>query len=274
MTQFILGIGAQKSGTTWLYDYLVTNGDLRRGRIRPKELHVWDHREIEEFRPRRRRVTQITNLSRYHLWRMERAPDYYFDYFAKVLSRGGTAVDITPSYAGLSQDTFERIAEGFEARGIKVKCVFLLRDPVDRCVSGFAHNKVRARAGEVRMGVDDAQAVTEAFRSYVTSQSCAYRTRYEETIAKATAAFGSERFKAVLFEEIFKGDGLRGLTAFLDLPYRPEQLGKMANVARRTFDIPEAARAFCAMEYEATYRATLEMLPASKELWSGWKYLT
>ncbi|WP_052254330.1 sulfotransferase family protein [Leisingera sp. ANG-S5] len=273
MKQFILGIGGQKCGTTWLYDYIIADSRFKRGAIKPKELHVWDHKEIPEFFPRRRRLSQVLNLSRYHLWRMERSDEYYFDYFARLLETGGTAVDITPSYSGLSQSTLEKIQEGFARRGVPVKCVFLMRDPVARCVSAFGHNKVRARPGEVRMGVDEAKETGAAFRAFFTSESCRYRTQYEVTIERAQAAFGAEDFASFLYEEIFSGGALEPLSAFLGLPCQAERLGKKSNVARKSYDMDADALRDCARFYEGTYRSIAALQPAVLQLWPGMRSL-
>lgn len=43
---FLLGVGAQKSGTTWLYKYLSDNSNVSFGPL--KEYHIWDGIYIKE----------------------------------------------------------------------------------------------------------------------------------------------------------------------------------------------------------------------------------
>ena len=47
--RFILGLGAQKAGTTWLSQYIRNDPQFRVGPIVRKELHVWDRRDMALF---------------------------------------------------------------------------------------------------------------------------------------------------------------------------------------------------------------------------------
>ncbi|WP_417690106.1 sulfotransferase domain-containing protein [Roseibium sp.] len=273
MQKFVLGIGAQKSGTTWLYEYISKDYRFRRGPVKPKELHVWNHREISEFHEKRRRLTNAFNLSRLYLWRMEKSDYFYFDYFTNLLKHGGIAVDITPAYSGLSQGTLIRINDEFAKRNILLQCVFLMRDPVARCVSGFGHNRSRSVSREVRQGAPRGKEVNESFREYFKSESCMFRTRYDITIKNALSAFGKEKFGAFLYEDIFKGDGLQQLADFLEMPPRPELLDRKANVARKSYEIEESAKRECAQFYAETYAYVSALIPSAKATWKGMQYL-
>jgi hypothetical protein len=95
-----LGIGAQKAGTTWLYEMLVRHPEVRFAAF--KELHYWNNPEREP-------------LERYRA---------KFD--------GAEAFgDITPAYQFLPVATIREIRAAFP----DVRLVFIIRNPIDRAWS-------------------------------------------------------------------------------------------------------------------------------------------
>ena len=65
--------------------------------------------------------------------------------------------DITPSYALLDAPTLGSIRNNFAERGIAVKPVFLMRDPIERFISS---RRMKLR----KQGLRDATAEAEALR--------------------------------------------------------------------------------------------------------------
>jgi hypothetical protein len=99
-----LGIGAQKAGTTWLYEHLKAHPQVRFPA--DKELHFWDlpaGRDLD--------------------WYRAQFPDY-----PDSSLRNG---EITPAYAVIGP---KRIAEVYEAFP-SIRLVYLLRNPMDRAWS-------------------------------------------------------------------------------------------------------------------------------------------
>jgi len=143
---FLLGVGAQKAGTSWLHKQLHRRPDADFGCL--KEYHVHDARTIPAL-ARFRRVD--IRLKDPHTWLQPRSwmrqwfihnPNRYTDYFAWLLKRSRLKSrqirltgDITPSYALLSAETLGEIKANFEQRSIPVKPVFLMRDPLERLIS-------------------------------------------------------------------------------------------------------------------------------------------
>ena len=122
---FLLGVGAQKAGTSWLHDQLDRRKDTDFGFL--KEYHVFDALELEHFSSfRPKNPTPL----KWRTWRrarfMER-PERYFDYFTSRLKPSNIRLtgDITPSYAGLSAQSFQRIKNAFQERGVQMRAVFL-----------------------------------------------------------------------------------------------------------------------------------------------------
>jgi Sulfotransferase family len=167
---FLLGLGCQKGGTTWLHAYLERHPQVARGFC--KEHHVvdahfqeprraWQDERIDRTRalvatlrrtPGLQRQARIAGLER-ALARYERQKwlaadlDRYVDYFAGLMREqpGRRLVhDITPSYAGLQAAELAEVRERLEAAGFDVRAVFIMRDPVERAFSAFRMGLSRA----------------------------------------------------------------------------------------------------------------------------------
>ena len=162
MKTFLLGVGCQKGGTTWLHDYLVEHPECNLG-FR-KEYHVFDTRWLRDpsvekfyFGAIDRLVTRASR-NRSNFKKEGVAPDKdlqnsllhmsiltdiekYAEYFSHVhASNEATKLvgDITPSYSGLNSEHFKEIRQLLERHGFHVKVVFLMRDPVERtCCRGL-----------------------------------------------------------------------------------------------------------------------------------------
>lgn len=250
---FLLGVGAQKAGTTWLHRYLDSFPETDLGEL--KEYHVWDALTVpamEYFllRPREevslrggiRRVRQRLGLRKPSLQeRMQRDPEAYFDYFAALLSRPGIRLtaDITPSYTALSANTLQRISEGFASRGIETRVVLLLRDPADRCWSAARMykgmgKKDLARDHGVDISLDDAAAVLD----YSRSEQAWLRTDYPRTLQSLREVFPEERLFVGCYETFFSTGELERLGSFFGLKADASRLGVRVNAsdARHSLD--------------------------------------
>jgi hypothetical protein len=96
-----LGIGAQKAGTTWLYEQLRKHPDI--GFPAGKEIHFWDAQR-------------------------ERGLDWYRGLFQ---SRDLVEGEITPAYAFQADVTVAEIASAFP----DLRLIYIMRNPIDRAWS-------------------------------------------------------------------------------------------------------------------------------------------
>ena len=118
--------------------------------------------------------------------------DNYFNYFDNLWLGGSPLIthvgDITPAYATLPAKAFEEIKTGLESRGFRIKVIFIMRDPIERCWSAVRMSiGKRIRNGELRFLNDEIQLLEEIFRSTI----CERRTRYEETVETLEKVFDS-----------------------------------------------------------------------------------
>ena len=123
-----LCVGAQKAGTTWLYQQLDSHSDFWMPPI--KELHYFDELcRVQRARPPRcrdeRDLRFLESMKSLSVGPSIDLKDYarLFEPKASLLSG-----DITPTYSTLSEKVIRRIVEHF--RNLKV--IFLARDPVER----------------------------------------------------------------------------------------------------------------------------------------------
>jgi hypothetical protein len=158
-----LGIGAQKCGTTWLFELLSLHPRVRFPA--GKEVHYWDsHRD--------------------------RGIDWYKSLFA---GQPPSAVvgEITPAYAILPTDTIAEVARTFPA----LRLIYLLRNPIERAWSAALMAMQRAE-----LEIDE--ATDQWFIDHFESKGSRARGDYETCIRNWRAAFSDEQLALILHERI------------------------------------------------------------------------
>lgn len=175
-----LGIGAQRSGTTWLYAQLLGHPQVFVP-TRRKELHYFD-------------------------WNHDRGAGWYERWFPspEELARGGyrASGEITPEYL-LDESAPARIAGALP----EVRLIAMLRDPVDRAFSQYCFRV--QRFGERR--------TFERF--YAERPDARRRGQYAARLAEYRRYFPSERFLVLVAESAFSRpqQAVRELARFLSV---------------------------------------------------------
>lgn len=269
---FLLGVGAQKAGTTWLYRHLQRQPGVRFG-LR-KEMHFFDAATVPEFAGIRTRMVRAAMLqsARRVLARgigvekdiaepletisFYRNDQNYFEYFARLLDSEGTTLvgDITPNYAALSGDTLEHIRRNFERRGIRVHALFIIRDPVERYLSDCAmmyrrplrHRRPRLfeRAGRF-------------VRRMIAQPQMELKGRYERTIRNLETAFDAEDVTVEFYERLFTPERFAPIMHRLGLSYCGADFNVREFAGRRLAISPDMRTAI-ASHYQATYEFMCE----------------
>lgn len=310
---FLLVVGAQKAGTTWLHSWLETATGFAAGMR--KEYHVWDALTVPEMAhfqitPRRlfkRGEMLFAKGSPFHgkslprlvalaLWgarldpaqsnlaamraelhdnpqwlraKLQRNPDAYFAHFAALLAApdAKVAADITPSYAGLPVETLRTIRDGMLARGIKIKVIFLMRDPVSRC---FSQARMKAASYRARgMGSDSAQDWLQAnFNEGVMH----FRSDYPTVVGNLRQVFQPEEIYIDLYETLFTPAGQAALEAFVGLPLDPALRDTKVREGRPDELTDDLARRV-AKEYHFVYDWAAREFPQVRDLWQGYALL-
>lgn len=279
---FLLGAGAQKAGTTWLHAYLTHFDDVDFGPI--KEYHIWDGLSVPEFAefdtrgrsvPLRRRLRAAWRgigggapdellLRR----RLQSDPARYFDFFAALLARPGVRMtgDITPSYSALPLPVLSRIRAGFAERGIPTRAVFLMRDPVERCLSAI---RMYRRAGKSMQGVDITLPDDEMLMRYVTGPQALLRTDYPAALDRLGAAFEPQALHVGFYETMFEAEEFARLNAFLGCTPDPAFIARRFNTTEREAALAPELRARAARALRGIYDETARRFPQAETLWAA-----
>ena len=201
-----LVIGAQRSGTTTLYDLLVQHPDVRAART--KEVHYFDLHH-------------------------DRGPAWYRSNFPLHMGSGDRpwlTGEASPLYLFHPLAAARAAAEVPDARLLAV-----LRNPVDRAFSHYQHERAKGReplsfadavdqelartASGWRRAVSGAPATDRALRSY----SYVARGHYAEQLARWLGVFAADQLLVVRAEDLFTDPATQIKKVFdhLDLPSFP-----------------------------------------------------
>jgi hypothetical protein len=270
---FILGVGAQKSGTTWLYSYLNTFDCVDFGMM--KEYHVWDARQDPQ-------LFRIFNVDEGALFRhrdkprfpklqlkyaMQNVEGFYGFYFQSLLERTGKTItgDITPSYCALTAETLLTLKQELEDRGFNVRVVFLMRDPVERIWSSVRmERRIALNNGTDPVVLGDETAHVAEFYA---SPAAEVRTDYPRTIENIEAAFARKDIFYGFYESLFTKRTLRDISAFLGVPMSEEHTKVRVNVTERTATLSEDLRQQIALHYADVYAFCNDRFPETRTIW-------
>ena len=296
---FILGVGAQKGGTTWLHRQLNNNSNIDLG-FR-KEYHVFD--AIEDYEPittnnnlkngfRERRIKKILDsykqdkLGRNLGMEKKKGKDRYmslelafidnvnnyFDYFDYLYLKNDqidAVGDITPNYALLKTKTFNLIRKGLEKRGFDVKVFFLMRDPVER-VWSLARMKDRKMSKDKKDRFNEFRFMERAVDSYFMS----YKSQYEKTISHLERAFDPAKIFYGFYENLFDTDNYQRIKNFLNIPLTPFDSSQIFNASPKSDSIPSELNNNLVKYFKPTYEFIADRHgDAVKKLWQGYQYL-
>ena len=264
---FVLGLGHQKCGTTWLYKHL--SQSLLFARTPMKEYQVWsglDHPQMQAFREPLALSTFVNREKRLRFL-MQLNHKFYFDHFAQKLgSRTPSIADITPSYSCLSTERLTYIKDEFAQRDIRVKAVILIRDPLARIKSAVRFNLDRAYYEEgIKPGETSFEAALE---QYYKTAHCLIRTQYHHTIERAKQVFDPGSLYIGVFENMFSRESIDRLAEFLEIePQYALSAKKINRTSGRVVDTP--LDNLIKEHFGDVYRYCYKHFPETKILWSS-----
>ena len=258
MKKFILGVGAQKAGTTWLHRYFRSFDCFDPGFA--KEYHVFDALTLPECPGVRDDIQAqaLAELGRgFDKWKdaatikqiaMLSDTEYYFFYFNKILHKDGVqfSADITPTYSGLSAETLSYIKAGFQKRRIEVLPIFLMREPVSRLNSMV---KMRFRENGI---VASKEQELDAMRQLCGSAHERIRSDYQFTYRNLEEVFGDHKFVG-FYENLFTDAEIDRLCQFLGLPRNPANFKKRINQSPSLNKFDESELRAFRQHYEDQY---------------------
>ncbi|MGR3710348.1 MAG: sulfotransferase [Alterinioella nitratireducens] len=238
-------IGAQKAGTSWLYDLLRRSPECHFGRN--KEMHYFDVMAGKAMQPMKTRLTKL----RTHAERLQHetgpvnraaleqlrnltelltiytgpttGPKRHLAYLDSLLGGRSTETlicDITPAYSMLDAPHFADMASIGAAR-----FVFILREPVARM---WSQMRMAVRLRDLSQEGDDAsyaEACNDQARRILkrAKPTTLGRSDYARTMAELEAAVPADRIMYVFYERLFEPETVAQICDFLGIaPIAPD----------------------------------------------------
>lgn len=266
----IVGIGAQKAGTTWLSQML---GQHPRVWAPPfKELQFFNARFIPEhqkwlpwhFRRGKMNIAKrfdaqgqaMPAMLQAYLDRLTRDPMFTNHWYKVAFSpapEGKLPLDVTPEYSTLPPEGVEFVARFLP----RAKFIYLVRHPVDRAVSQLKMNLDRARrrpASEQEWMAEIADPVLMDRGDYMT-----YMPRWNQH-------FGPDQLLYLPFGMI-QSDPLglmRQIETFLDLePHEYANLGRRVFPGPKGLTVPDPIRASLREKLDPQFQWLQDHFPAA-----------
>lgn len=273
---YFVGVGAAKSGTSWLANYLSVHPDVAMSPI--KELHYFDARFCPEFcghwdkewaavqeKLKARSLTDQSEELREKLrcvaLRLEMIPQpqKYVQYFDALVTDSHRAFgEITPSYSLLPARGFA----GIKALYPDAKFVYLMRDPVSRFLSQIKFIQ-RLRSVQGKKPLEKFDANQKAL-GLLSNPEYVNRGDYQSTIETLFEVAGEDQVCVLFYEHLFSADTqeleLRKLCEFLNVSYRPADISSRINAGDELHfdeDVKVAIRA----RFASTYNFVEEHYP-------------
>ena len=227
-------IGAQKCATTWLHDYFVRHPDVKVP-ILHKELHYWNtvrppfdrHVDLSAgariwYRFKRFGMRtfggedQRLKAKQWYLWeRALRGGDVSHRSYADLLFfgyNGESAVgEITPEYSIQSSDVLTEMA----SLSPHSRFIFLMRDPIDRFISGCRMNLSRAGLSITKEALCEQVDVALSGDPHRTL----IRSKYDKSIENIILAGMESRTCLMFYEQLFRDCSIRRLCEFLGVKF-------------------------------------------------------
>ncbi len=275
-------IGAAKSGTSWLHDYLRGHGQVHLRAL--KELHYFDVlepglgkwqykalvRQAGNMRDRLRAGLGNAESLRERLADLEAwletfdgetADDAaYLAYLRQGAGAGARWVgDFTPAYALLSEATFAHMA-GLAG---ETRFVYLLRDPVERAWSNI-------RMVAKNAGAADPEALHQReLRDLVAgnNRKIALRSDYRGTLERLFRAVPRAQVHVEFYERLFTPRAIERLCGFLGIEVEPAAFERRVHKGREA-GLEPAGRAALAAWLKPQYEYVKEVMGGLPRAWT------
>ena len=280
---FILGVGAQKAGTTYLF------GGIRESKSMfskcPKEMRILDNLDSNSKQNTIENIEKElknTNLSKKSSFQLKRRRDFiknpekYFDFFAdKASKKGITHVgEFTPSYCSLNKEQLKYVRDNLKARDFEIKIIFMLRDPFER-VSSMCRMGIKRKFKKDHKNLEELlrkdpyymkkfisqEQFERRLKSSYSKDWMQFRTCYEKTIENLQNMFKEDEIFIDFFEDMFNDNFKLKISRFLDLDDLVLQSNKIRNITPKFEPIKESLKSEIINYYKTTYLYIKQKFP-------------
>ncbi len=260
----LLGVGAQRSGTTWLSNFLKSLPEIFISEI--KELHFFggfyqnanwpasyfskqltsiDERQL--IKPSSG-ATQITSRQLALRERLSMGDDVanYKNYFEGRILGERYFCEMTPAYCMLPVSEFLRIRDNFP----RVKILFLMRNPADRFWSQVNFSKMKFPE----------LTALEICKRQMNNVNFIRRSDYKSTLETIHSVFPKNDIHVEFFEHLFTRTAIQRLCQFLEVEFREPEFRKVRN-ASNSSAIQTQVRQFIVGVLKQQYRYVKDTFP-------------
>ncbi|WP_167648882.1 sulfotransferase [Mameliella alba] len=231
-------VGAMKCATSWLHAYM---GGLEGVSPSPlKELHFFSRdfpehalsdmdllavRRLTLFLSQEGRPAEHLAASPMLQAALDRVQmiyddNAYFGHMARISTPQTRVIcDVTPAYSVLGTAGFSHMQAFCATQDIRLKLLFVMRDPVERLWSQLRHMQQQGLT-------EDA---TQAWADALDAPAIMARGDYRATVTALDDCFAPEDLLYLFYEDLAGGDALPRLCRFLDTPWRSPGPGLRRN---------------------------------------------
>jgi hypothetical protein len=200
--KFLLNVGAEKAGTTWLYEYFQNHPDFH---DMGKELNIIQRDDL---------VPALEDVDEY---RKDLSA-----FFLEVSMHKDVTGDFT-HYEGSSENIFRLYKEGLEKYDIEVVPVYIMRDPIQRAWSAW--NMIGG--GSTKMS----PAAEFVMSNFI---SC----RYKETVQALDSVFPNTMY--FFYENFFTQTNINSICDALEISRHPAECDVKVNEGIYSPKIPKS----------------------------------
>ena len=262
---FILGVGAQKAGTSWLYEYIRRSPKANLGQL--KEYQFWNMAFNKNSKKRHDLLNKPQlqfNSDDYLRWTMLTRKSLYEIYFNSIINSGYKITgDISPQYALLSTTHYNYIKQQLEACGFVVKVIYLIRDPIERLWSNIRMER------NLYQTIDKNTSDSDAIKLFYKDDRWNFESKYDSIIAKLRDAFEKKNIYIGVYEEMFNMDKVRELSEFIGIDYDPLMIEKKVNSSKKTEELDTEVIKTVRKFYNETYEFCYLNFPQTTYLWNN-----
>lgn len=236
---FLIGIGAQRAGTTWLADYFADHPEIYMSPI--KEMHYFDAKYIPELcgkysvrkvkrlsrlagKATLKRLTgknkkyQAKLLDQIDRTRMIYDENGYIDFFKNRVTDEKIFCEITPAYSMLPANAFGEINQYHK----NMKFLFIMRRPIDRYWSHIKYSEKNV-----------SRSISEMkFVELLDNDDYFFRTDYKRTIENLESKIPAENIIYLFYENLFEPETLKRLSEALGIEYADANFSNKVNASK------------------------------------------
>jgi len=232
--KLLIGLGAMKAGTTWLYEYLKKNPEVHFSSL--KEVHYFDvlnyphdrHHLISKVDRVHSILESVKNKTLSELSSAVKNFDQvsdeiimyknsdgkhreYKEFLIRGYNRQKVIGDITPSYCFSSQSVISDML----ALSHDVRFIFIMRDPINRLWSAI---RMRAKQQNELNFNDSCELIVKELVDNPLHPMLT-RSDYIRTLENVEKVVPRDKFLNIFYEEMFSSHTCKKISDFLDIPY-------------------------------------------------------